>query len=293
MTAARILVTGGTGTIGSHVVQMLIERDVKARLLVRNPEKAAEAAEAGFEIVRGDLAERASLNRAVECIRSVLLISAPDERQRELHSNAIAAAREAKVQHVVRVSAFGADENAPIFLARSHGESERELESSGMAYTHIRPHLFMQNFFGYIPTIHTYGCFYGCLRDARLPMVDARDIAAVCVEALTGKGHEGKTYELTGPEAFSMPDAAEVLSDACGEPIRYVDLPPDQLERGMRDAGVPDWLAHDLTWLYSNVFALGQGSEVSDAVARVTGRKPFRFAEFARDYADRFRKPAA
>ncbi len=293
MTAAKILVTGGTGMIGSHVVQMLFERDVRARLLVRNPEKAAEAAEAGFEVFQGDLADPASLRRAVEGVGVVLLLSAPDERQRELHSNVIAAARDAGVRYMVRVSALGADENAPIFLARSHGESERELESSGMAYTHIRPHLFMQNFFGHVPTIHAYGCFYGCVRDGKMAMVDARDIAAVCVEALAGKGHEGKIYVLTGPEAFSMSEAAEILSKACGEPIRYVDLPPDQLERGMRDAGVPDWLAHDLTWLYSDVFALGHGSEVTTAVADVTGRKPLRFTDFARDYADRFRKPAA
>jgi uncharacterized protein YbjT (DUF2867 family) len=293
MTAEKILITGGTGTIGSYLTQLLAERGVRVRLLVRNPERAAAARKAGFALAQGDLTDPASLNRAMDGADRILLLSSPEDRQRELHANAIRSAKSVGVRHIVRVSAFGADPSGPTLLARSHGECEQELEASGLAYTHVRPHSFMQNFFGYLGTIHAYGIFYGCMKDGKIAMVDARDIASVCAECLTGTGHEGRTYVVTGPEAISMGEAAQALSSACGEPIHYVDLPPEQFERGARDSGMPAWLAHDLAWLCSNVFAAGLGAEITGTVAEVTGKAPLRFADFARDYADRFRKPAA
>ena len=290
---AKILITGATGTVGSAVVEQMADRGIRARLMVRSPDKVGELRLAGAEVVEGDLGDRETLEPAMAGIEKLLLIAPAHARQRELHSNAIEAAAAAGVRHVVRLSVLGADPQSMLKLARWHGESEQKLEDSGVAWTHVRPHSYMQNFLSYLPTIHAQGVFYGCSKDGKLAMIDARDVATVCLEALTGGKHEGQTYSITGPEALSMDEAAEILSDECGEPIQYVDLTQQQYEEGMKTAGMPEWLARDLAWMGANLTAKGRSAEVLPTVREVAGREPLKFTDFAWYYASLFRKPAA
>ncbi len=112
--------------------------------------------------------------------------------------------------------------------------------------------------------------------------------AAVAVKALTEDGHEGKTYTLTGPEALSSTQVAEILSEDTGREIRYVDLPPEQFKQALLAAGVSEWSANaliDLQLLYRR----GGASEVTGDLEEVLGRKPVAFEQFSRDYAEAFR----
>lgn len=117
--------------------------------------------------------------------------------------------------------------------------------------------------------------------------MDVRDIAAVAVKLLTEAGHEGKIYEITGPESLSYADIAAKLSRVLGKPVRYVDVPPDAARQSMLQAGMPAWNADAVTELYG-AFAGGNFDHTTDTVERLTGRPPITFEQFARENAAAF-----
>jgi len=184
---------------------------------------------------------------------------------------------------------IGASPYSEATVVQAHADGERDLEASGLAYTHLRPHTFMQNLLGSIPSIVGEGKIYSCMGQGRVPHVDVRDIAAVAVACLTKPGHEGKTYDITGPQALTMEEVAARIGEAIGRKVEYVDLPPEAWIAGAIAAGLPEWLARDLAWLYENVFAANRASAVSPAVRTLTGRDGITVAQFARDYAHLFR----
>ncbi|GAA5175445.1 NAD(P)H-binding protein [Niveibacterium umoris] len=284
-----ILVTGATGTTGAEVVRQLAARGVPVRALVRDPAKAgALAALPGVTLVQADLAKPETLAAALDGVERAYLVTSPDPAQVALHSAFFKAAKAAGVKHIVRHSGLGADVNSPISLGRWHGESERELEASGIAWTHLQPHLFMQFFHNHAASIRDQGVFYAPLADAAVSMVDVRDIAAAAVVALTEPGHEGQRYAITGPAAVSFAEAAATLSAALGKPVQYVAVTPDQAREAMLGGGMPEWLATDLANMFG-FFATGQAAFVSPAVEHLTGKPGHSFADFVRDNLVAFR----
>lgn len=167
-------------------------------------------------------------------------------------------------------------------------ESERYLEESGLAYTILRPGGFMQNTLAYADSVASEGRFYAPLAEAKVAWIDVRDIAAVAARTLTEDGHEGKTYELTGPQAISNREIVEKLSAATGKRVEHVEISLDDAREGMVGAGLPEWLADGLIELNREVYEPGYAAEVSGGVAEVTGREPRNFEEFARDHAETF-----
>jgi uncharacterized protein YbjT (DUF2867 family) len=215
-----ILVTGANGRTGRAVLEMLHSRRVPVRAMVRDAAKATGLLAA--EIVVADFGKPHTLSSVLEGIDSVYLTSAPDPEQVTMHRNFIRAAAQAGVRHIVRHSVRGADDNSPIKIARWHAASQRELETSGVAWTHLQPVFNMQNFLRFAPSIRSQGTFFAPMRDGAISMVDARDVASVAVEALTAAGHEEQTYLVTGPEPLTFADAAQELSNVLGRPIRYL-----------------------------------------------------------------------
>lgn len=282
-----ILVTGSTGKVGSELVQRLAAQGARVRALVRGPAGAALLATPGVEVVRGDLGDPASLDAAMGGVERLFLLSGVDPRQAELQGNAVEAARRAGLQHIVKLGAAGTSLDSPITVARLHARTEQQIEASGIPFTFIKPALFMQFLMTHAPSIRSEGAFYMPMRDGRVPMVDVRDIAAVAAAALTGQGHEGRSYTVTGPEALSMGDAARKLGQALGRRVQYVDVPPDAAREAMIGQGVPAWFVEDLLKLM-DVFAAGYAATVSPDVEKATGREPRSFDAFARDFAQVF-----
>ena len=114
------------------------------------------------------------------------------------------------------------------------------------------------------------------------------DIAAVAVEALTGDGHEGKIYRITGPEAISYNQVAEILSDVLGKKISHVNMSEEDARKGLKEAGVPDLMING-SIAADRITKEGLGSGVLPTVEEVTGKKPRSFEQFARDYAEAFK----
>jgi uncharacterized protein YbjT (DUF2867 family) len=283
----HILITGGTGSVGSEIVRQLAMTGASIRVLARRPEKA-QAAPAGVAYVAADLARPETLAPAMEGVSTMLLLSGMSAEQAVWQSNAVQAAKRAGVRRVVKISAIGADLHSPIALCRWHAQTEAELASSGMEHINIRPNFFMQNMLGFAGTIREQGAFYACARDGRASIVDVRDIAAVAVACLTQEGHDGEIYLVTGPEALSFVEQAAKLSAAIGKPVRYVDLPPQEFRKALLGTGRPEWLAEALTGLYLAA-ADGMMAPVTDTVREVTGKAAITFDDFAREFAPHFR----
>jgi len=281
-----ILVTGATGTVGREVVKELTIRGERVRGLTRDPGKAGFLRQHGVEIAAGDLSRPETLDLALKGCDRVFLLGPSDARQTELETNVIEAAKRAGVRQIAKLSVYGADERSPVAYCRFHAQVEQRLAESGIAHTNLRPNYFMQNMFNYANSISQQGAFYAPLGEGRISMVDVRDIAAVAAAVLTERGHEGKTYEVTGPEALSFGEAAQILSRVLGRKVEYVDIQPEQARSSLLGMGVPGWLVEAILAMMSE-YKQGRGARVSDIVQKVGKRQPRTFEQFTREFADR------
>jgi uncharacterized protein YbjT (DUF2867 family) len=276
-----ILVTGATGLNGGELVRRLSERGVAVRALVRNPGKAGELASLPkVEIVEGDMARPETLAGPLQGVERAMLISSSDPAMLDVQSNFITAAVKAGVKHIVKLSGIMPELASPFRFARMHGEIERRLEASGLAFTHLRAGEFMPAYFRQVPSIVAKGAFFLPMEDAKIASVDVGDIAEAAVAALTGSGHEGKIYPLTGPAALSMAEVAEKLSAATGKTIRYVNVAPEDAKRAQLAAGVPPFLADALAELFAER-RKGKEAQASRVIETIIGRRAASFDEFA------------
>lgn len=292
MTGPTILVTGATGNCGGATLRELAQRGVRARVMTRDPSRAPGLAEIpGVEVVAGDFDDPAALDRALEGIEKVFLLPPHDPRMEERQRRAIEAARRAGVRYVVHLSGICADPGEPSISLGGHGRGERELEASGIAWTHLRPNSFFQNVLLDAGSIATEGRIYGCVGEIRFAKIDTRDVGAVAAVCLTEPGHEGKTYDIDGPEAFTYAEMARKLSDALGRRVAYVDMPGPEYVELLKRCGVPGWLAEELFLIYGQgpLFA-GGAARTGDVVERLTGRPARTFEQWAREHAAAFAK---
>lgn len=281
-----ILVTGAGGTIGGEVVKQLKLAGAPFRVGFRTPAKAQAAKAEGLETVLFDFASRSSLASAMRGADTLFLLSGniPDQSQMEI--NAVEEAKKAGLKRIVKLSVLHADKESYTF-ARWHRAVEKAIERSGLAYTFLRPTGFMQNYVKYSgETIRTQGTIYNS-GDAKVAIVDARDIGAVAVKALTASGHEGQAYELTGPEALSNTDVATKIATATGRPVKFVQVPVEAARQGMLAAGMPQFQV-DAVLDLQGVYATGLSEHVSPDVERVLGRKPRSFDQFVRENVKAF-----
>lgn len=290
--AMMILVTGATGQHGSKLLRLLSARGVAARALVRNPAKAAVLAELPHvEIIQGDMAQPDTLGPALKGITRAILISSATPDMLEVQSNFIGAAKNAGVKHVVKLSGIAPALESPFRFARMHGEIEKRLEASGMAFTHLRPGEFMSVYFRQVPNIVGKGALLLPMENARIASIDVGDIAEIAATVLTTSGHDGKIYSLTGPEALTMAEVAERLSAATGKTIGYINVAPEQARQAQLSAGMPPFLAEGLFELFAER-RKGTEAKVWPDSEMLLKRRPTSFEAFARAHAAVFRGEA-
>jgi len=284
-----ILVTGATGTVGREVVKALEAiKDVQVKAFVRDTSKAKALQWPNVTLTQGDLAKKDTIEKALQGVDKVFLLSNADQKQTELQGNVVDAAKKAHVKYIVKLSALGTSADSPISLARWHRQTEVEIEKSGIAYTHLHPHFFMQNFLMFAATIKKDGVFYAPMKDAKMSMVDARDIAGVAATVLTTTGHEGKTYDITGPAPLSFTEAAATLTEILGKTVKYVSVTLDDLRKTLHSMGLPAWFVEDMAKLYE-FFSSGKAAFVTPTVSQVTKKTGHTFHQFAKDYVENFK----
>jgi uncharacterized protein YbjT (DUF2867 family) len=272
---ALILIIGGRSKIGAGLVGDLLSLGQQVRILVR-PGEPADGIPGGVETVAGDLADEGSLVTAMSGVERVFLLSSPHPDAAAWHRNAIDAARRTEVRLLVRSSILGAGRETGAEFISTHTTCDGYLEGSGLPHVILRPNLFLQNIpESTIPAIDASGKFYVNAGQARISMVDTRDVAAVAAAALTEDGHAGAHYDVTGPEALSYSDVAVKLTSALDRQISYVDAPDEAVRQALLGAGLNEWFAGALVGLYQDYRMSGTGgyaAQVTDTVQRVTGR---------------------
>jgi uncharacterized protein YbjT (DUF2867 family) len=266
-----ILITGATGRVGGATLKQLSARGIRVRALVRNAEKAAQLANPQVDTVIGDLAQPHTLDAALDGITAALLVSPLDPDQVELQGNFIDAATRAGRVHVVKISGLGTALDSAVRSGRWHAQTEKQLEDSGLPFTHLRPPFFMQNILRFAPAIRTSGEFTGSLGQGKVAMIDVVDIAAVAAVSLTTTAHVGQAYVLTGPEALSYGDVAERLSRITGRTITYRDVPLTVTRDRLMASGMPAWQV-DVQVDFSTALRAGHASTVTSTVEAMTGR---------------------
>ena len=278
-----LLVIGGRSRTGRELIRLLRADGSAVRALVRT----AEPAEDGVETVYGDLAKPATLDHAMDGADNVFLLGPAHHDETAWYRNAIDAAARADIGHLVASSILGADPASPASFVRHHGQADSHLQASGIPWTILRPNMYMHNVTSlWPPTIGPDGSYYAPAGDARLSMVDARDVAAVAARVLTEDGHAGRAYDLTGPQALTTAESCELLAAHLGRPVRYVPVGDETARSAMLGAGVQRWMADALVELYRDYRRSGQdgyAAQLHDGVRAVTGQAPRTLAQALAD----------
>jgi uncharacterized protein YbjT (DUF2867 family) len=278
-----ILVTGATGNVGRHLVAQLAAGGEKIRVLVRDPGKVAHL---GPEVERaqGDLDRPETLVPALTGVRAVYLVS--DTAQ---VANVAEVAVRVGVELMVRQSTIEAGARPPLGPGKWHREAEEIIERSGLAWTHLRPTMMMVNTIGWwAESIRTRSTVFFPGGEGRVSPVDPRDIASVARVVLTEVGHEGRAYDVTGPQLLTIGEMVEILAGVVGKPLSYVDVPEtvagEWMTKGGMSADLVAALVETLGSLRTNRFAY-----VADTVERLTGTPGHTFEQWSREHAAAFR----
>lgn len=275
----KILVTGATGNIAGAVIPALVQGGASVRAYVRDLEKASNLKELGVELAQGDFSDQAALNRAAQGVDAFLAITAPNPDAVLQGEVLLNAALNSGSPYYVRISAIGAAADAPTENGRLHHQSDEALISSGLTYTILRPHFFMQNLFASVETIKGDGNMYWGMGEGKLGMIDVRDIADCVVSLLLNGGHDNKIYTPSGPDSISFQDVARIISNGLGKPVNYVPVSLDAVREAILSLGWGEWGAQVMVQ-YSKAYSENWGDFVTDDVEILTGQKPRSFKNF-------------
>lgn len=283
MDSAEILLTGVTGHVGPQVVSQLASRGLRLRALVRNPEKAGALRDAGVDVVVGDLADLDTVRKALDGVSRLLIMSTAAPDLAELQSHVAGTAADSSVRYIVKVSGVGADPKSDVNVARWHGQAEESILGTGIRHCFLRSSGYMQNLLALSRVSKTGGGFPTHRTTAREAMVDNRDIAACIVTVLTADDPASATYELTGPENFTIAEVAQAVSDVAGKTVTPNQISEDEYRAMMLGCGMPEWLMNDMiAWGYMT-------QEPTQDVAKLLGRPATTLTKFLQDHADVFR----
>lgn len=274
-----ILVTGASGTIGRELVQQL---HAAGAAVIAGSSSGRHAH--GVATRRVDFTDIDSLRTAFAGIHTLFLLLPLTENKLAMARNAIQAAREAGVQHIVRSSGAGADATSPFALARLQGEIDELVQNSGIAWTLLRPNCFMQNFIHFHGEQIRSGTVYLPQGEGLISHVDARDIAAVASRILQQPAaHAGAIYTLTGAQALDNASALAIIARHTGRSLQYVSVSDADGVAAMRSLGMSEWLVGQLLSLHQIIRA-GYAAGVSSTVADLLGRAPLSFEQFVQDH---------
>ncbi|SEO69960.1 Uncharacterized conserved protein YbjT, contains NAD(P)-binding and DUF2867 domains [Halogranum amylolyticum] len=275
----EVLVTGATGTIGSHVVDALADSAIPFRAGVRDPTEG-EWPE-NCEPIAFDFERPETWGFAFEDVETLFLLRPPSVG-RDRIVEAVDAAVRTGVGHVVYLSVLGAERN-PLL---PHRRIEKHLEASDASHTFLRASYFMQNLSEiHAPEIRERDELFVPAGDGALSFVDARDVGAVAAVTMTEPGHENRAYDLTGPESLDFESVAERFSDVLGRRVAYARPSSFEFVRRTSARGVPLRFAVLMVGIYAPA-RLGLAGRVTDDVERLLGRPPTSLATFVDDYRD-------
>jgi uncharacterized protein YbjT (DUF2867 family) len=282
----RVLVTGASGNVGAAVLARLRQSGVPVRAAYHAADRAQAARAAGEDAVAIDMDDPTTLGPTLEGVGTLFLLGAFSPRQTERELAVLDAALAARIGCVVKLSVWRADEElTPI--ARLHRPVERAIEASGVAWSFLRPNFYMQNFAVAAGAIAGHGVLAQPASDAPIGFVDARDVGRAAAAVCAGDGHAGAIYDLTGPEALTYAEAAEVFTRELGRPVRYVGLSDAEARVAMRQGGMPEFVI-DARLSVGATYREGGAEATTPTIAQLTGEPPRTLASYVADHRELF-----
>jgi len=311
-----LAVTGATGQIGGRVAARLAALGLQQRLIVRDPSRAP--ALSGADVCQvSSYGDPAAMGRALSGVETLFLVSAQElmgfiKRYQDrgkavpyydrLHQHicAVSAAAAVGVRRIVYLSFLNAEPDATFYCAREHFLTEQFIRSTGVAFTFMRQGLYMDNVPRHVMSDDVMRAPAG---KGKASWIARDDIADAVVAAMTGSGHEGRTYDITGPEALTMVETAERLSVVLGREISYQEQTPHEARqgrnmsrmidfevarrsatgKGITETELEGWISHYLQ------IATGEAAVVSDAVLRLTGHPAQSLSEYLQNHPESYR----
>lgn len=279
-----ILVTGATGNVGSDVLRGLLELDLPTRAAVTNPARAAVTLPPGSRAVRFDFADASCFSAALEGVTRVFLMRPPAMSDAKVFVPFLEAIKAAEIEQVVFLSLLGAQGN-PIV---PHRKIELEIEKLELPHVFLRPSFFLQNLIGtHLKDIIEHDDIFVPAGTGRTSFIDARDIAAVAVRALSVPHIVNGGIDLTGAQALSYGEVAVILSEVLGRKISYSNPLPLKFGLEMQKRGIKPEFINVMILIY-NTNRFGLAARVTGEVRRILGREPFGVKEFVTDFKHLF-----
>jgi uncharacterized protein YbjT (DUF2867 family) len=270
------LVTGATGTIGSLVVERLVELGHRPRIFVRDAKKARARYADKVEIFVGDLADSSTMQSALSGSDALLLINAGPELA-TLDDRAAQAAKAAGVKHLVKLSSYDATiPNTGTGIWHARGEAA--IRAIGIPFTFVQPSGFMSNALFWANAIKSQGVLQSCTGYGKIPFIHPTDIADVTTKALTSRPN-GDSFLITGPEALSYAEMLTRISKAIGKSLKYEVIAEQEERRRMIGFGESEEIIAAHLSIYRAIRE-GRLAKPTDTVERILGRKPLSFGEW-------------
>ncbi|OGX90991.1 SDR family oxidoreductase [Hymenobacter coccineus] len=274
-----LAITGATGQLGHATIQALLPKVPPQEIVavVRDPQKAAALSLLGVQVRQGDYNDPASFGAAFQGVDTVLLIST-SETENELrirqHRQAIDAAQQAGVRHVVYTSITNPSPDSRFAASPGHFATEQYLKASGLTYTILRNTLYLD----IVPMlvgqdVLTSGKIYFAAGDGQVGFALRDEIGQVLANVLTTDGHDNQFYNIAPGPTYSFQDIAATLNEVTGQPVAYVPISGDDLAAGMRQHQVPE----PMIALLQGMASAMQDSEfdlASPTFERLLGRRP-------------------
>jgi (4-alkanoyl-5-oxo-2,5-dihydrofuran-3-yl)methyl phosphate reductase len=278
------LITGATGDVGFRVVEHLLKRNIRPRVLVRNQAKALSRFGGRVDIFVGDLAEPASIREALKGAETIYLVNVGPEIPRRDEA-AAALAKEEGVQRVIKLSSLDVEHG--LAIGAWHEKGEAAIRAAGIPFTFVRPTGFMSNLLAWAHSIKTEKIVRSSTADGRRPFIHSEDIAAVSVEALVSTNYLGQSLSITGPDSLTFGEATATIAEAIGKSLKYQAISDEEArERYSKISGSPEETeAHVTLW---RAIREGRLADVTHDVEHILGRKPITLRQWARENAHSF-----
>jgi NAD(P)H dehydrogenase (quinone) len=285
-----LLVTGGSGQLGRRVIDLLLEANAgHVVTTTRTPEKLADLAARGVEVRPGDFDQPDSLAAAFAGVDRLLLISTDvlDESGTRLaqHRNAVAAAVQAGVKHVVYTSLVNPELGSPITIAGDHYGTEQALANSPLDWTILRNNVYTDTLLMSLPQAIASGQLVAAAGDGGVGYVTREDCARAAAAALAATTSGRTTLDVTGPEVVTYTNLAQIASEISGRPVNYISVSTEDMVAGMMQAGLPPFLAEALVSFHTAA-AQGDHGFTTSVVADLTGTAPQSVGDFLLAYRE-------
>lgn len=285
----KILVTGGTGAVGSLVVRELLARKVEVKVLTRDRSRA-EKLPPGVTPIIGDLEDPTPLRAEFADIDGLFLLIANSVSETHQGLLTVELARICGVKHIVYLSVHKPEQAKYVPHVGSKWLIETIIKDSGIPFTILRPNVFMQNDYWFKDVLLERGIYPQPIGDAGVSTVDVRDIAEAAAIAFTASGHVGKTYNLVGPDVVTGESVAKLWSRALHKDIKYGGHDMVAWELGQRES-VPGWFVSDLRIMYESFQKQNLAGTAFDTaqLTALLGHPPRTYENFTLDAATKWR----